>query len=351
MRVTLAWLLLALGACASAPVPARPPREPAPTQAQVPKDETLARFDVEARAIAPLVESAWVKDFLRATSLLPPASPRVLHHDKNKERYYTAAEYAALAPESREGLVEEKGASELFYETHYGTPLAYARALDLAAKAGLTSVRGKRILDFGYGTVGHLRLLAALGAEAVGVDVDPFLAALYSEPGDRGRFPAGDADAGSVKLLDGRFPKDRAVVDAIGGGYHLILSKNVLKNGYLHPAEPVSARQHFDLGVTDEAFVKAVYDALAPGGIFLVYNICPPPAAPGGKYIPWADGRFPFPRAMLDKRGFEVLAFDVDDGPKMRAFAKAFKWDEEMKADLEEAIFVWYTLARRKGSS
>jgi len=50
----------------------------------------------------------------------------------------------------------------------------------------VTSVDGKRILDFGYGTVGHLRLLASLGADMVGVEVDPLLRALYSAPGDQG---------------------------------------------------------------------------------------------------------------------------------------------------------------------
>jgi len=177
--------------------------------------------------------------------------------------------------------------------------------------------------------------------------VDPFLAALYAEPGDRGRFPPEALFAGSVRLIHGRFPAEGAVTSAVGGGYSLVLSKNVLKNGYIHPAEPVPPRQRIDLGVPDEAFVKAIHDALEPGGLFLLYNICPPPAAPGKKYIPYADGRSPFPRPMLEKNGFEVLAFDVDDGPNMRAIAKSFGWEEEMKMDLEKAIFVWYTLAKR----
>jgi len=66
----------------------------------------------------------------------------VIRHDAAREHYFTSAEYDALSPERREGLVEERGGSDLYYDTHYGTPLAYARALDLAASAGLTDVRG-----------------------------------------------------------------------------------------------------------------------------------------------------------------------------------------------------------------
>jgi hypothetical protein len=53
----------------------------------------------------------------------------------------------------------------------------------------LRDVAGTRILDFGYGTIGHLYLLGSLGADAVGVDVDPLLPALYSQPKDQDRVP------------------------------------------------------------------------------------------------------------------------------------------------------------------
>ena len=50
---------------------------------------------------------------------------------------------------------------------------------------------------------------------------------------------------------------------------------------------------------------------------------------------------------MLEKAGFEVVAFDRDDGAKMRAFARAFGWDKDM-GDLEQNVFALYTLLRRK---
>ena len=49
-----------------------------------------------------------------------------------------------------------------YYTTKYGSPLAYSRPIDLLGQAGLQDVSGRKILDFGYGTVGHLRLLAGM---------------------------------------------------------------------------------------------------------------------------------------------------------------------------------------------
>ena len=92
---------------------------------------------------------------------------------------------ASIPQEMRDTLVTRTLDEQFYYFTRYGTPLAYSRPLDLLAAAGFDDVRGKRILDFGYGTIGHLRLLASLGAEVVGVEVDPLLPALYSEPGIR----------------------------------------------------------------------------------------------------------------------------------------------------------------------
>jgi SAM-dependent methyltransferase len=333
--LAFAAALVALAAC-------DPPQTQPATTAAAPADETLARIRKQAEELEPLLESALAKDFVRATASLPPVRERVLHHDAGG-RWLTGAQLAALPPAERAGFEEERGGSDLFYETHYGSPLAYARAIDLAAKAGLASVAGKRVLDFGYGTAGHLRLLAALGAEAVGVDVDPFLVALYSQPGDRGAF-----GKGRVGMVNGRFPADAKVRAAIGANYTLFVSKNTLKNGYIHPAEPVPPKQAFDLGVSDADFVAAVKGALAPGGLFLVYNVSPKPAGPGEKYKPWADGRCPFSRATLEAAGFDVLAFDQDDGPAMRRVGKVLRWDEEMKADLETEVFALYTLARRR---
>jgi SAM-dependent methyltransferase len=193
----------------------------------------------------------------------------------------------------------------------YGSPLAYLLPLDRLAKAGCADLRGKKVLDFGHGGIGQLRLFAALGAEAVGVDVDPLQPVLYSEAADHGRF--GDA-GGSVRLVHGRFPADPKVIAAVGGGYDVFVSKNTLKNGYVHPAEPVGPGQRIDLGADDKTFLKAVAGALKPGGWLVIYNLSPAPAGAGQPYKPMADGRCPFAAADLAAAGFEVLARDESLG-------------------------------------
>ena len=100
------------------------------------------------------------------------------------------------------------------------------------------------------------------------------------------------------------------------------------------------------LGVTDEAFVAAVYAALKPGGVFLIYNLCPAPSKPPEPYKPWADGRCPFPRTMLEAAGFTVAAFDAVDDDAARAMGRALSWDRGDKPmDLARDLFAWYTVA------
>ena len=53
----------------------------------------------------------------------------------------------------------------LYYDARNGSPLAYARPIDLLE---MDLVKGRKILDFGFGAVGQLRLLAGLGADVVG---------------------------------------------------------------------------------------------------------------------------------------------------------------------------------------
>jgi hypothetical protein len=134
----------------------------------------------------------------------------------------------------------------------------------------------------------------------------------------------------------------------VGGGYDLFLSKNTLKRGYIHPARPTNPAWLIELGVSDEAFVKAVAGSLKPGGYFLIYNLTPPQAPPDKPFLPMADGRCPFPRAVLEANGFEVLAYDVDDSKAARALARALKWDVQEKMNPETDLFGLYTLARRR---
>ncbi len=240
---------------------------------------------------------------------------------------------------------------EFYYTTKYGTPLAYTRPLEVLGRAGIANAQGLKLLDFGYGTVGHLRLLASLGADVTGVDVDPLLRALYSASDDQGPVRGRNGRTGRLKLVDGRFPADPKVRAAVGSGFDLIISKNTLKNGYIHSAGPAgdeNSRRLIDLGMTDAEFVKVLHDALKPGGRVLIYNLSPAPSPPGQPPKPWADGRCPFSRDVWAAAGFRVLEHDRDDSAAARAQGHALKWDRgDQPMDLEHDLFALYTLAEK----
>jgi SAM-dependent methyltransferase len=332
-------LLFALASLAPAQA-AGPPRADEPTG--------VARIRHDAEALRPLVSSALARDFLAAVADLPAIAPRTLYRDPERRAVLTEEAAARLGPEARRALEPLPVDESFYYETKYGSPLAYARPLEVLGRAGVADAAGLKVLDFGYGTIGHLRLLAALGADTVGVDVDPLLPALYSRPEDRGAVAGRRGRPGSIRLIDGRFPADDAVREAVGGGYDLILSKNTLKNGYIHPAELVDRRRTIDLGVDDAAFVATLYAALKPGGHALIYNLSPAPSPPGQPYKPWADGRCPFPKRVWEAAGFRVLALDEDDSAAARAMGRALGWGRgEGAIDLERDLFAGYTLVQR----
>jgi hypothetical protein len=297
----------------------------------------LERLGRESRAVSETVTSPWVKRWLEGVKVLPEVRRASMYRSADKSRWFSERQRAALTPAERAELVAEPLDTERYYYTKYGSPLAYARPLELAALAGMPAP--KRVVDFGYGTVGHLRLFAVMDVESVGIDVDPFLRALYANPADQGPFPP--SGAGSVKLIHGSFPKVE-----VGDQLSLFLSKNVLKRGYIHPAEPVSAEQTIDLGVSDADFVAAVHQRLSPGGYFMIYNITPAPNGPGLPYRTWADGRCPFSRGLLEASRFDVVAYDIDDSEAARRQGRALGWDADI--DLEASIFASYSLARKR---
>lgn len=299
----------------------------------------------EAVALRPLVKSAVAGRFLRKTEQLPTFVPRTIYRNPNSREYYSKSESAKLGEQVRESLESFEVSESLYYTTKFGTPLAYSRVLELLGPAGLSELSGKNVMDFGCGTIGHLRLMASCGADAVGVDIDSLLRAMYSEPGDQGVVKNPDGLDGKVSMVIGRWPAEADAKAAVGGGYDLITSKNTLKNGFFHPERPVPQNRLVHLGVDDETFVKSLFDALKPGGLFMIYNICPAPSKPDEPYKHWADGRCPFAKAMFESAGFRVLAFDRDDTAAVRKMAHALEWDRgERPMDLENDLFAHYTL-------
>jgi hypothetical protein len=229
----------------------------------------------EAASLRPLFHSPLVAAFLDAVPSLPHITPRTVLCDSSRTHYWTETEAAALPDTQRARLVTRRLDESFYYVTRYGSPLAYARPLEILSQAGLASVRGRRIADFGYGTIGHLRLLAAIGADVHGIEVDPLLRALYEN--DRGPVAGGK---GSIALHHGQWPAEPGLVAEVGDGYDLFISKNTLKRGYVHPAEQVNPRMLVHLGVDDSAYVAALARTVKPGGLMMIYNLCPLPHHP-----------------------------------------------------------------------
>ena len=328
---------------ASAPVAApKASAAPAPINA-------IDQLRGDARKLDVLVTTPEVKRFLAHAATLPHVATRTLYHDEKKTHFYTEQQASALPPAEKAALKTLIADEELYYNTKYGSPLSYARPLDILFSKGISLPPGSKVLDFGHGYIGHLRLLATMGVDATGVDVDPALAALYGQPGDQGDFQGPEGEKGRVRLLEGRFPADPAIVAAVGAGYDLVISKNVLKRGYIHPDRPTDEKPLIKLGVSDEAALKGFFDAVKPGGKMLVYNICPALTPPDKPFIPWSDGRSPFSRQQWEAAGFKVMVFDQDDTAAVRVMGHALGWgdDPEDKWDIDHDLSVLYTLVER----
>jgi len=337
------------------PAPAAPAKAPPPADILADGGTMVEYLREEAARVMPHIKCDGVKRFLINTSWLPLPDTRKVYWDKAGKVALAAADYEKLADDAKAAFKLLELDQEFYYKTRYGSPLAYARALDIACKemACKECFRKKKIFDFGYGGIGHLRLLASCGASVTGVEVDPILKVLYSDPKDTGEIAgAGMGDnippAGSLKLVHGQWPADSKVKEEVGGGYDLIISKNVLKNGYIHspPEKQVDKRMLIDLGVDDKTFMEAIAASLNEGGLFLIYNISPKQNE--DKYIPWADGRCPFSKETIKAAGLEVLDFDADDTVEVRALGHALRWHEgEGSMDLERDCFAHYTLIRK----
>lgn len=366
LRTLCCLAALVASGCAAPPKPPGPvANDPtvvvAPTPPPVARtlSPTLQRLVSDAAKLRPLTTSRLTRQFLDATDSLPEVAPRTIYVKKNTREYVSAEVQAGLPAAEKATYAAVEMDETRYYNTKYGSPLAYLRALEYANDATFSDVSGKRIMDFGYGSIGHLRLLASLGADVVGVDPDSYLAALYSRPSDQGAVSlsaaAGErtnAGAGSITLAHGFWPKDKKITDQVGQGFDLIVSKNTLKRGYIKPERKVEdKRQVIDLGVSDEVFLATIFDALKPGGKLVIYNLHPRQAGPREPYKPMADGRSPFGPEQYEKAGFVVKTFDAIDHDVIRQMGRLLGWDQNAKGepvdDLASNLFALVTVVAR----
>lgn len=309
----------------------------------------LLRLDA-ARTL-PTVKSHGAQHYLLNTNWAPVIEEsREVFYNRATRDALTPTQFAALPKEGQAGYESVKLDEKFYYHTRYGSPHAYARPFDLlcqAAGEGNDFAAGKRLLDYGSGGLAHLRLLAVMGMHAVGVDVDSLLRAYFRNPEDTGRINGEpEGTVGTLQMEYGFWPVDEELKRAVGGNFDFIISKNTLKKGYIHPAKPVDERMLIKLGVTDEAFVGELFTALKPGGLMIIYNICP--AQSEEKYIPWADGTNPFAKEVWEKAGFEVLNYDTEDQAGVKALATALGWDVgDSPMDIEKDLFAWYSIVRK----
>lgn len=259
--------------------------------------------------VEPHVASPWVNDWLRATATLKSVTPTTWHCTKDKQR---------CESKPADGLLPREVNDEFVY-ARITDPLGYARAFEVLASHGWQP-KGKKVLDFGYGNLGQLLMLASLGATVHGVEVDRLLV-----DGTR-------AVAKPLVLHHGFFARDAKLVKELGTGFDLWVSKNTLKRGYVRPLEGKAV-----IALGDEA-LSVIAREVKRGGYFFIYNLAPAQQTP---YLPMADGHSPFTRDELEKAGFEVIAFDVDDSEAARQLGVALEWPAD-------PLFATYTLARRR---
>lgn len=272
---------------------------------------TVARLQRLAKSLHSAVQSDLARDFLNATSALPWIQPRKLYQDPESKELYPSSRIASISAERRWKLVSRSFDENEYYEGRYGMPLSYAIVMDVLARQGIASISGKRILDIGFASILPLRLMACLGASVTGIETDKLPHALYGFDGDTGivRTVRGRTidrtHEGNIRLERGRLGVDWKPAP---GSFDLVLSRNTLKQGYVHPRAEHAHEPNVKLKMTDEAFLSLLRASLAKNGLLVIYNTFDP--ADSG---PGADGRSPFSREQIAGAGLDVLEHDLSD--------------------------------------
>lgn len=293
-----------------------------------PPASPLADLLRDSSALRSLAISGMAHEMLDQVEHLPILPPRTLYVGVRPDRAVDLETYDRLSDVDRRGLERLDVDSSRYYTTFYGSPLVYARILDLAAEAwgktgGPSSLRNLRIVDLGYGQLGQVRLWAQMGASVTGVDVNPILTSLY-----RGSAALGPVGlTGSLRLLECAWPNTGDCRELVGEGYDLFVSRNLLKNGYVNAQEvrpdlPVPVAW----GMSGEEATTRIFELLRPGGLAIIYSIGPTP----DPRIPMSDIGNPWPRSAWEAAGFDVLDLDADETLVARAYGQALRWDRQM---------------------
>lgn len=128
----------------------------------------------DAAALEPLVTTDLARRFLAATSRLAEPSARTVYRNRDKglalSRREHEARSAAMPAKEKASFTPREFPPTFCCETAYGSPLVCALVLDLAAPHARLAGRPK-LLDFGYGTIGQLHLLAHCGFGVLAFDV------------------------------------------------------------------------------------------------------------------------------------------------------------------------------------
>jgi hypothetical protein len=318
---------------------------PNPTQPSADTNPALAGLNTEAQALRQAMQplAPAVAEFLDQVPLLPVPQPQTLYRHSSTRAWLSAANWLRLPEDQRAAWASRAYDANAIYGHRYGTPLAYAMLLDVAARHGMRTLRGQHVVDYGYGALGPVRLMAQAGADVIGLDVDPVLGLLYGRDGQRSQ-SGPSATRGKMLLLQTNFPEPAGLAD-VGRNVNWFISKNTLKRGYLRPDE---GQPEIKPPVDLPQYLQAVRGCMAKGGCMLIYNISlrQDPA----KYRPANDPRSPFTRAEFEAAGFEVLALDDDEGPATRRMGRALGWAAEPAAggmgDLDSNLFAMSTVAR-----
>lgn len=305
------------------------------TYAQQGQSKTVLQELTEEKVrLQPLVTSKLGTEFLDKVETLNP-NPYIpeLYMDKVERKIVKDLKSNAIDTSRYQKINVD---SRYYYYTRYGTPLAFVSALEALGRR-LKSPKRLNILDYGFGTIGHLKLLSLNGHKVTGIEANTFLEALYED-----EYSKND----NMELFFGIFPKDDHFKEKLTPeSYDVFISKNTLKKGYVNPEFEFDKKYLINIGRSEEEYLNAVFNLLKDDGYFLIYNLHGKLVLEKDAYKPMLDGRSPFTKEQFKNAGFSVIEYNQDDTEFIRKMGKALGWEASMNFDKD--LFATYTLVKK----